>query len=137
MGNLIDISVERLAGFGPGGGSAPAPQPHPGRIHRASESGRYKGFGETQDPPSQNEGGAPTENPREKPRGSGTRPALQRTTQERPASEGGPYKDEKALEGTFFLETFGCQMNDHDSEKVAGVLLARGYRQVESPETAA
>ncbi|MGC1615272.1 MAG: tRNA (N6-isopentenyl adenosine(37)-C2)-methylthiotransferase MiaB [Candidatus Acidiferrum sp.] len=38
--------------------------------------------------------------------------------------------------GTFFLETFGCQMNDHDSEKVAGVLLARGYRQVESQESA-
>jgi tRNA-2-methylthio-N6-dimethylallyladenosine synthase len=38
--------------------------------------------------------------------------------------------------GTFFLETFGCQMNDHDSEKVAGVLLARGYRQVETPEAA-
>jgi tRNA-2-methylthio-N6-dimethylallyladenosine synthase len=38
--------------------------------------------------------------------------------------------------GTFFLETFGCQMNDHDSEKVAGVLLSRGYRQVESPGSA-
>jgi len=38
--------------------------------------------------------------------------------------------------GTFFLETFGCQMNDHDSEKVAGVLLARGYRQVETAEAA-
>ena len=37
---------------------------------------------------------------------------------------------------TFFLETFGCQMNDHDSEKVAGVLLARGYQQVETPEAA-
>ena len=37
---------------------------------------------------------------------------------------------------TFFLETFGCQMNDHDSEKVAGVLLARGYRQVETPDAA-
>jgi tRNA-2-methylthio-N6-dimethylallyladenosine synthase len=41
------------------------------------------------------------------------------------------------LSGTFFLETFGCQMNDHDSEKVAGVLLSRGYRQVESPASAA
>ncbi|MGB9466602.1 MAG: tRNA (N6-isopentenyl adenosine(37)-C2)-methylthiotransferase MiaB [Candidatus Acidiferrum sp.] len=41
-----------------------------------------------------------------------------------------------AARGTFFLETFGCQMNDHDSEKVAGVLLSRGYRQVESPESA-
>src|ERR1700726_2216486 len=39
--------------------------------------------------------------------------------------------------GTFFLETFGCQMNDHDSEKVAGLLLSRGYRQVESPDAAA
>jgi tRNA-2-methylthio-N6-dimethylallyladenosine synthase len=38
--------------------------------------------------------------------------------------------------GTFFLETFGCQMNEHDSEKVAGLLLARGYRQVETPEAA-
>src|SRR5438067_3927204 len=39
--------------------------------------------------------------------------------------------------GTFFLETFGCQMNDHDSEKVAGLLLSRGYQQVETPEAAA
>jgi len=38
--------------------------------------------------------------------------------------------------GTFFLETFGCQMNDHDSEKVAGVLLSRGYRQVGTPGAA-
>src|SRR6202171_6855 len=38
--------------------------------------------------------------------------------------------------GTFFLETCGCQMNDHDSEKVAGLLLSRGYRQVETPEAA-
>jgi len=37
---------------------------------------------------------------------------------------------------TFYLETFGCQMNDHDSEKVAGVLLGRGYAQVETPESA-
>jgi tRNA-2-methylthio-N6-dimethylallyladenosine synthase len=37
---------------------------------------------------------------------------------------------------TFYIETFGCQMNDHDSEKVAGVLLRRGYRQVHSPEDA-
>jgi tRNA-2-methylthio-N6-dimethylallyladenosine synthase len=38
--------------------------------------------------------------------------------------------------GTFYLETFGCQMNEHDSEKVAGVLLSRGYRQVESAAAA-
>lgn len=29
---------------------------------------------------------------------------------------------------TFYIETFGCQMNVHDSEKVAGALVARGYR---------
>jgi tRNA-2-methylthio-N6-dimethylallyladenosine synthase len=37
---------------------------------------------------------------------------------------------------TFYIETFGCQMNVHDSEKVAGVLLERGYRQVGTPEAA-
>jgi tRNA-2-methylthio-N6-dimethylallyladenosine synthase len=37
---------------------------------------------------------------------------------------------------SFFIETFGCQMNVHDSEKVAGVLLARGYAQVSRPEDA-
>src|SRR5258708_17272102 len=38
--------------------------------------------------------------------------------------------------GTFYLETFGCQMNEHDSEKVAGLLLACGYPQVETVEAA-
>src|SRR3977135_3686632 len=37
--------------------------------------------------------------------------------------------DEPRGARSFYLETFGCQMNAHDSEKVAGVLLARGYRQ--------
>jgi tRNA-2-methylthio-N6-dimethylallyladenosine synthase len=37
---------------------------------------------------------------------------------------------------TFYLETFGCQMNVHDSEKVIGTLLHQGYRQVESEEQA-
>ncbi|MGB8471770.1 MAG: hypothetical protein WCD71_16530, partial [Candidatus Sulfotelmatobacter sp.] len=32
---------------------------------------------------------------------------------------------------TFYLETFGCQMNVHDSEKVIGTLVHEGYRQVE------
>ena len=27
----------------------------------------------------------------------------------------------------FFIETFGCQMNVNDSEKVAGLMLAEGY----------
>jgi tRNA-2-methylthio-N6-dimethylallyladenosine synthase len=36
----------------------------------------------------------------------------------------------------FHIETFGCQMNVHDSEKVAGVLLGRGYRMVADPAAA-
>jgi tRNA-2-methylthio-N6-dimethylallyladenosine synthase len=34
---------------------------------------------------------------------------------------------------TFYIETFGCQMNAHDSEKVVGTLLAQGYSQVPEP----
>ncbi len=30
---------------------------------------------------------------------------------------------------TFYIETFGCQMNAHDSEKVVGTLLRQGYTQ--------
>ena len=37
---------------------------------------------------------------------------------------------------TFFIETFGCQMNAHDTEKVIGTLQHQGYRQVESEEDA-
>jgi len=42
-----------------------------------------------------------------------------------------------ATEKTFYLETFGCQMNAHDSEKVIGTLQQQGYRQVETEEDAA
>jgi tRNA-2-methylthio-N6-dimethylallyladenosine synthase len=37
-----------------------------------------------------------------------------------------------STEKTFYLETFGCQMNAHDSEKVIGTLQQQGYRQVET-----
>ena len=37
---------------------------------------------------------------------------------------------------TFYIETFGCQMNAHDSEKVVGTLLSQGYAQVATPEEA-
>ena len=56
-----------------------------------------------------------------------TDPALEKATA--PASVAGAGK-------TFYIETFGCQMNVHDSEKVAGVLMARGYRAVESHDDA-
>ncbi len=37
---------------------------------------------------------------------------------------------------TFYLETFGCQMNVHDSEKVIGTLRQQGYHQVPTVEEA-
>jgi tRNA-2-methylthio-N6-dimethylallyladenosine synthase len=37
---------------------------------------------------------------------------------------------------TFYIETFGCQMNAHDSEKVVGTLITQGYAQVATPEQA-
>ena len=45
-----------------------------------------------------------------------------------------PYNEKRVK--TFYIETFGCQMNAHDSEKVIGTLLTQGYQQVETPETA-
>jgi tRNA-2-methylthio-N6-dimethylallyladenosine synthase len=36
----------------------------------------------------------------------------------------------------YFIETFGCQMNVNDSEKVAGLLQARGYAPTEDPKGA-
>jgi tRNA-2-methylthio-N6-dimethylallyladenosine synthase len=37
---------------------------------------------------------------------------------------------------TFYLETFGCQMNVHDSEKVIGTLEQQGYSRVDTEEAA-
>jgi tRNA-2-methylthio-N6-dimethylallyladenosine synthase len=37
---------------------------------------------------------------------------------------------------TFYIETFGCQMNAHDSEKVIGTLESQGYAQVQVEEEA-
>ena len=41
-----------------------------------------------------------------------------------------------AAQKTYYIETFGCQMNVHDSEKVRGVLATRDFQQVHSPEEA-
>lgn len=42
----------------------------------------------------------------------------------------------ESKEKKFYLETFGCQMNVHDSEKVIGTLVHEGYAQVDSVEEA-
>lgn len=37
---------------------------------------------------------------------------------------------------SFYLKTFGCQMNKHDSDSVSQILLNRGYRQSQAIEDA-
>jgi len=54
----------------------------------------------------------------------------------RPAVDPATSMPGDAFERTVFIETYGCQMNVSDSELIAGVLAARGYRAVESPELA-
>jgi tRNA-2-methylthio-N6-dimethylallyladenosine synthase len=41
-----------------------------------------------------------------------------------------------ATDKTYLIRTFGCQMNEHDSERMAGMLEADGYRKVSAPEDA-
>jgi len=36
----------------------------------------------------------------------------------------------------FFVVTYGCQMNKHDSEKIIGLLLSQGYKRAETMEGA-
>ena len=37
---------------------------------------------------------------------------------------------------TYFLTTYGCQMNEHDSERMAGMLEAEGYAKAAAPDQA-
>src|SRR5256885_3633208 len=36
----------------------------------------------------------------------------------------------------YWIRTFGCQMNEHDSERMAGLLEVQGYRPVATPAEA-
>ncbi|MQB00940.1 MAG: tRNA (N6-isopentenyl adenosine(37)-C2)-methylthiotransferase MiaB [Actinobacteria bacterium] len=40
------------------------------------------------------------------------------------------------MNGTYLIRTYGCQMNEHDSERMAGMLEAEGYSPVDEPEEA-
>jgi tRNA-2-methylthio-N6-dimethylallyladenosine synthase len=42
----------------------------------------------------------------------------------------------QALPQTYYLRSFGCQMNEHDSERIAGLLEEMGLDRVPSPEQA-
>ncbi|HWL65166.1 MAG TPA: MiaB/RimO family radical SAM methylthiotransferase, partial [Actinomycetota bacterium] len=37
---------------------------------------------------------------------------------------------------SYFVTTYGCQMNEHDSERLAGLLEAEGYSKAAAPEEA-
>jgi len=37
---------------------------------------------------------------------------------------------------SFFIDVYGCQMNVHDSEIAAGILMSSGFRRVEEPDSA-
>lgn len=54
-------------------------------------------------------------------RGKGNRGLLRNHDQETVATD----------PGRFYLFTFGCQMNRHDSERISGLLRARGWRRVD------
>lgn len=41
-----------------------------------------------------------------------------------------------AVNGSYYITTFGCQMNVHDAEVLAGILDAMGYHAASSPEEA-
>ena len=53
-------------------------------------------------------------------------PTLRQPAQRQPTRAGRRY----------FIRTFGCQMNEHDSERAAGVLETMGYRPAADPESA-
>lgn len=36
----------------------------------------------------------------------------------------------------YFINTYGCQMNVHESEKLAGILSLRGYTEAKTQEEA-
>ena len=45
-------------------------------------------------------------------------------------------KDPDFMDKKVYLETFGCQMNVVDSERIISLLAQIGYRQVDSAEEA-
>jgi len=43
---------------------------------------------------------------------------------------------ERVVPPSYYLRSFGCQMNDHDSERIAGLLEEAGYERTGRPEGA-
>ena len=47
-----------------------------------------------------------------------------------------PERDLPVSQGRYYIETWGCQMNVHDSEKLAGSLEREGYTKANDPDDA-
>src|SRR5208337_900938 len=46
------------------------------------------------------------------------------------------YRRHKKMERRVYIKTFGCQMNEHDSERMLALLEGCGYRETGHPEEA-
>lgn len=56
-----------------------------------------------------------------------------------PVSADAVLKIRRRLDGLglgYYIETYGCQMNEHDSEKLAGMLRSCGYKKAASKQEA-
>src|SRR5258708_29197265 len=49
-----------------------------------------------------------------------------------PSSFSTEHRQIEPMTKTFYIETWGCQMNDLDSQRLSGSLKLRGYKRVES-----
>lgn len=53
------------------------------------------------------------------------------------SGDGGGYGAEERTAGSFFIETYGCQMNVSDTEVVRAILLKAGFSEADTLEEAA
>ena len=48
----------------------------------------------------------------------------------------GPFRYPRGVEAKYLIRTFGCQMNEHDSERIAGLLMADGMTPTDDADDA-
>src|SRR5437764_1369195 len=63
------------------------------------------------------------------------RPSTSRTDRAHPGASGRP-PNLIAMARKFFVQTYGCQMNEHDSERIAGLLVGDGLEPAATADDA-
>jgi tRNA-2-methylthio-N6-dimethylallyladenosine synthase len=63
-------------------------------------------------------------------------PSASGPTLAEPAFAGANYVGPERQSRRIYIETFGCQMNQHDSDRIIGLMAAEGYAQTEKPDDA-